>query len=310
MGIIRGGDTEYEENKPTLEELSARVEEAITVALEAAPTTLKLSGRYYSKDEVTLLVRSPQVSSVRNLDLSDNQIDDSALQVLIESEKLQHLEELNLGLNFLTDEGVKAWAGSENVVLKNLKTLVLSDNKLTDESLAHLVQSPNFPVLESLDVGWMGAGNGTARALGGSNAMICLKQLTLERSYIDGVGIRALVQGKIIERLEELNLTANKLGDEGAKILAGTSNLKNLRVLHLSQNMIGDEGAVAIGASTGLRGLTHLYLGRNNFGSEGAKAVHETQTLTHLKTLILQEGVETTPDLVNYSRPELLRPDQ
>ncbi len=46
MGIIRGGDTEYEENKPTVEELSARVEEAIAVALEAAPTTLKLSVLY------------------------------------------------------------------------------------------------------------------------------------------------------------------------------------------------------------------------------------------------------------------------
>ena len=80
--------------------------------------------------------------------------------------------------------------------------------------------------------------------------------------------------------------------------------------MHLSQNTIGDEGAVAIGTSTSLSGLTHLYLGRNNFGSEGAKAVHETQTLTHLKTLILQEEVETTPGLVNYSRPELLRPDQ
>ena len=310
MGIIRGGDAEYEENKPTLEELSSRVEEAIAAALEAAPTTLKLSGRYYSKDEVTLLARSPQVSSVRSLDLSDNQIGDSALQVLIESEKLQHLEELNLGINFLTDEGVRAWAGSENAVLKNLKTLVLSDNKLTDELLADLVQSPNFPVLESLDVGWMEAGNGTARALGKSDAMPRLKQLTLERSYIDGAGIRALVQGKVIGRLEELNLTANKLGDEGAKVLAGASNLENLRVLHLSQNTIGDEGAVAIGTSTSLSGLTHLYLGRNNFGSEGAKAVHETQTLTHLKTLILQEEVETTPGLVNYSRPELLRPDQ
>jgi len=73
--------------------------------------------------------------------------------------------------------------------------------------------------------------------------------------------------------------------------------------------MIGDEGAKAIGVSNHLSGLTHLYMGRNAFSPEGAKAIHQTKMLTQLKTLVLQEGVETTPDLVNYSRPELLRPE-
>ena len=73
--------------------------------------------------------------------------------------------------------------------------------------------------------------------------------------------------------------------------------------------MIGDEGAKAIGTSTHLTGLTHLYMGRNGFSPEGAKVIHQTKTLTKLKTLVLQEGVETSPDLVNYSRPELLRPE-
>ncbi|MBV51152.1 MAG: hypothetical protein CMH77_01400 [Nitrospinae bacterium] len=110
--------------------------------------------------------------------------------------------------------------------------------------------------------------------------------------------------------MEELNLSANKLGDDGSKVIAGSTNLKNLKVIYLSQNGIGDEGAIAIGASTHLNGLTHLYVGRNEFGVEGAKAIHQTQTLTQLRTLVLKEGVETTPDLVNYSRPELLHPDQ
>lgn len=310
MGITRGGDAEYDDSKPSLDELVLKLEETITRALESDPTTLKLSGKYYSTDEITVLVRSPQLGPVRSLDLSDNQIGDSALKILVESEKLQNLEELNLGINFITAQGVQEWAASGNAALKNLKALFLSDNKLTDASLSDLVRSPNFPNLESLDVGWMEAGNETAHALGESDAMPRLKKLQLERGYIDGEGIRELVQGKIAGRLEELNLAANKLGDEGAKVLAGASNLENLRVLHLSQNMIGDEGARAIGTSTSLSGLTRLYLGRNEFGPDGAEAVHKTQTLTQLKTLVLREGVETTPDLVNYSRPELLRPGQ
>jgi Leucine-rich repeat (LRR) protein len=185
----------------------------------------------------------------------------------------------------------------------------LSDNKLTDDSLVDFVNSSNFVQLESLDIGWMEAGNKTAMAIGISKTLPCLKKLNLERSYVDAEGIRALIGGKIAENIEELNIAANKFGDEGASLIAGTSNLKKLKVLNLSQNTIGDDGAKAIGMSTQLSGLTHLYMGRNAFGSEGAEAIHQTKTLTQLKTLILQEGVETTPGLVNYSRPELLRPE-
>ena len=309
MGIIRGGGAEYDDSKPTLEELAPKIEGAILNGLESDSATLKLSGKYYSTDEITLLASSKLVAKVRYLDLGDNQIGDEALKILSESNQLLNLEELKLGINFITDKGIKEWAGSSSTTLKGVKRLVLSDNKLTDDSLAELVQSLNFSKLESLDIGWMEAGNKTAEAIGTTKVLPCLKKLDLERSYIDPEGIRMLIEGKIAENLEELSLVANKLGDEGAKVIATAHNFKNLKVLNISQNMIGDEGAKAIGSSMHLSGLTHLYIGRNVFGPEGAKAIHQTKTLTRLKTLVLQEGVETTPGLVNYSRPELLRPE-
>ncbi len=309
MGIIRGGNAEYDDSRPTLEELAPKVEETITTNLEAESTMLNLSSKYYSTDEITLLSLSSQVRDVLVLDLEDNQIGDDALRILSESNQLLKLEVLKLGVNFITDEGIKEWANSSSATLKNIKTLVLSDNKLTDDSLVDFFNSPNFTQLESLDIGWMEAGNKTAMAIGISDNFPCLKKIDLERSYLDAEGIRSLISGKIAGNLEELNLAANKFGDAGVSIIAGTSNLKNLKVLNLSQNTIGDDGAKAIGTSTQLSGLTHLYMGRNAFGPEGAKAIHQTKTLTQLKTLILQEGVETTPDLVNYSRPELLRPE-
>lgn len=309
MGIIRGGGAEYDDSKPTLEELAPKVEQAISNGLESNATILKLAGKYYSTDEITLLAGSKQVNQVRVLDLGDNQIGDEALKILSESNQLSNLEELKLGINFITDKGVKEWAASLSATLGSIKTLILSDNKLTDDSLVDLVKSSNFSQLESLDIGWMEAGNKTAEALGSSETLPRLKKIDLERSYIDAEGITLLLKGKISKNLEELSLVANKLGDQGAKVIADTANLKNLKVLNLSQNMIGDEGAEAIGCSTHLCGLTHLYIGRNSFSPKGAEAIHQTKTLTQLKTLVLQEGVETTPDLVNYSRPELLRPD-
>ena len=187
--------------------------------------------------------------------------------------------------------------------------MVISDNRLTDDSVADFIRSKNFPNLESLDVGWNEVGNETAKALSEATSFSGLKTLILERSYIEIGGLKEMVQGDLMDQLQELNISANKLKDEAVQIIASTPKWKALKILRLSQNMFGDPGAKALGESTSLAGLTHLYAGRNYFGNEGAQAIHESKTLTNLKTLVLKEGVEEDVGLVNYSRPELLRPD-
>ena len=101
MGIIRGGSAEYDDSKPTLEELAPKIEEAISNGLESDSMVLKLAGKYYSTDEITLLARSRQVSQVRSLDLGDNQIGDEALKILSESKSLGCLVKLDLRSNKL-----------------------------------------------------------------------------------------------------------------------------------------------------------------------------------------------------------------
>ena len=309
MGIIRGGNAEYNDDSPTIEEKASKLEETIGSCLQDDPSVMRLTGKYLAIDEVQIISRSDQVKTLKILDLSDNQVTDEGLKTLFESENLSGLEELHLGINYITDQGILDVAGASALALKNLKVLVVSDNKLTDTAVSELVKSQNFNKLEHLDVGWNEIGNGTVKALGETEQMVGLKKLEMERGYIDSEGIVEFVKGRVIERLEELNLSGNKLKDEDIKILASTPKLSSLRVLRLSQNLIGDEGASAIGESTTLTNLTHLYIGRNSFGNAGAQALSETKTLKNLKVLMLREGVETTPDLVNYSRPELLRPE-
>mgnify|MGYP006423960367 FL=1 len=309
MGIIRGGDSEYEEHEPSFEEKTAEWQKTLQPLLEEEPGTLKLSGRYISSDDVKIICNYPGVKTVRVLDLADNQINDEALPVLFESENLAQLEELYLGINFLIGEGLTEIACSSQIKLGNLKKLVISDNRLTDASVADFIRSKNFPNLESLDVGWNEVGNETAKALSDATFFSGLKTLILERSYIELEGLKEMVQGDLMDQLQELNISANKLKDEAVQMIATTPKWKSLKILRLSQNMFGDPGAKALGESTSLSGLTHLYAGRNYFGNEGAQAIHESKTLTSLKTLVLKEGVEEDVGLVNYSRPELLRPD-
>ena len=309
MGIIRGGDSEYEEHEPSFEEKTAEWQKTLQPLLEEEPGTLKLSGRYISSDDVKIICNYPGIKTVRVLDLADNQVNDEALPVLFESENLAQLEELYLGINFLIGEGLTEIACSSQIKLGNLKKLVISDNRLTDASVADFIRSKNFPNLESLDVGWNEVGNATAKALADATSFSGLKTLILERSYIELEGLKEMVQGDLMDQLQELNISANKFKDEAVQMIATTPKWKSLKILRLSQNMFGDPGAKALGESTSLSGLTHLYAGRNYFGNEGAQAIHESKTLINLKTLVLKEGVEEDVGLVNYSRPELLRPD-
>ena len=309
MGIERGGNTEYEEYEPSFEEKTAKWEETLQSLLAEDPSLLKLSGKYIANDDVTIICNYHGLEKFRILDLADNQISDDALSVLFESENLAQIEELYLGINFLTGQGLTDVARSNQIKMKNLKTLVISDNRLTDSSVADFMRSGNFPNLESLDIGWNEVGNETAKAIGETTSFPGLKKLEMERGYIELEALKEMVLGSLMDQLQELNFSANKWKDEGLKVLVSAPKWKALKVLKLSQNMFGDEGAKALGESSSLGGLTHLYAGRNYFGAEGAKAIYESKTLTGLKTLVLKEGVESDPGLVNYSRPELLRPD-
>jgi Ran GTPase-activating protein (RanGAP) involved in mRNA processing and transport len=308
MGIIHGGDAEYEENQPTFEEKVAKMEGKIIQALDKEPGVLKLSGQYLAIDDVKALCANEKIRNVRLLDLSDNQINDEAFQLLFEADNLSDLEELVMSINYITEEGLIKISASTSVAIKNLKSLVISDNKLTDASVQAMVQSPYFSKLEKLDFSWNEIGNGATIAFGETVQLPNLKTLLLERGYVDAEGMEGLLKGGVAKQLEELDLSSNKLDDKAIIVLAQSPSLSQLKVLRLSYNQFGDEGAKALGESTTLIGLTHLYVGRNYFGEEGGKAIYETKTLKNLKTLMIQEGVETTPDLVNYSRPELLRP--
>ena len=309
MGIIRGGDAEYEEFEPSYEEKAEKLETTLNIMLEKNPKSINLSGKYIATDEVKIISNFSPLKSIRSLDLSDNQINDEALQHLFESEILSKLEELYLQVNFLTGKGLIEIARSEKIKLKSLRILVLSDNRLSDSSIAELLLSSHFAKLFALNIGWNEAGSETAKALGKTTTFPSLKKLEMERSYIDDNGIREFVMGELADQLEELDLSANKLNDEMMKTLVQAPKWKSLKVFRVSQNRFGNEGAKALGSSVFMSGLTHLYVGRNYFDAEGAQAIYESKNLKNLKTLVIKEEIDDGSGLVNFSRPELLRPD-
>ena len=88
MGIERGGNSEYEEYKPSFDQKTAKWEETLQSLLAEDPSLLKLSGKYITNDDVTIICDYHGIEKVRILDLADNQISDDALPVLLELENL------------------------------------------------------------------------------------------------------------------------------------------------------------------------------------------------------------------------------
>ena len=63
MGIERGGNSEYEEYKPSFEEKTAKWEETLQSLLAEDPSLLRLSGKYIANDDVTINLTNGDVNA-------------------------------------------------------------------------------------------------------------------------------------------------------------------------------------------------------------------------------------------------------
>ncbi|WP_341822228.1 leucine-rich repeat domain-containing protein [Wolbachia endosymbiont (group A) of Clivina fossor] len=187
--------------------------------------------------------------------------------------KLKNLTSLDLSGDDVTDEGVK-----ELAKLKNLTSLNLDRNYITDEGVKELAKLKN---LTSLDL------SGVRIGVKGIKELAKLKNLTslsLLRCYgqKDDECVKELAK---LKNLISLDLNDNRIGGKGAKALAN-GNLRNLTSLCLSHNLICGEGVEAL-ANGNLKNLTSLNLKYNCFGDKGAEAL-ANGNLKNLTSLYLR----------------------
>jgi uncharacterized protein (TIGR02996 family) len=81
--------------------------------------------------------------------------------------------------------------------------------------------------------------------------------------------VRALLKGRLVERLESLWLRSTFLGDVGVEMLANSKRVRGLRHLNLSGNVIGEAGFRALATSPNLGALTVLDLRDNSYDYDG-----------------------------------------
>ncbi|XP_058240252.1 NACHT, LRR and PYD domains-containing protein 3-like isoform X13 [Hemibagrus wyckioides] len=213
-------------------------------------------------------VLSSNSSSLRELNLSDNKLQDSGVKLLSAGLKNPHctLEKLRMWNCSITDEGCAALDSAlRSNSSSHLRELDLDDNNPGESGvklLSDLLKDPHCK-LETLH--------------------LCVCNLTEE-------SCRALssVLSSNSSSLRELDLSNNKLQDSGVKLLS--AGLKNphctLEILRMRNCSITDEGCAALDSALRSNSSSHLRelnLDGNNPGESGVKLLSDLLKDPHCK---------------------------
>lgn len=180
---------------------------------------------------------------LKSVDLRGQRIGDDGAAVLARSPLLSSLRTLRLSENALSLQGVTELLSSAH--LTGLEVLVLSDNSPGGEWV-HVFANVGPRPLRGL---WLERTQLDARAasiLATTPALAELRDLSLSGNPIGDEGAFALAWSTMLPRLRKLKLGSCEIGDEGATALADSSELSRLEVpggLAVAGNRYGPKAA-------------------------------------------------------------------
>ncbi|XP_056434589.1 NACHT, LRR and PYD domains-containing protein 3-like isoform X4 [Gadus chalcogrammus] len=264
----------------------------------------------YSASEKGLLKLLPVVKASKTSLLNDCQLSETCCEALasVLSSNSSSLRELDLSTNYLQDSGVELLSAGLGIPQCTLETLMLNGCHLPEkccEALASVLSS-NSSSLRELDLSTNDLGDSGVKLL---SAGLGSLQCTLETLRLNGCHLSetcceavASVLSSNSSSLRELDLSTNDLQDSGVKLLsAGLGSphctLETLRLngCHLSESCCE---ALASVLSSNTFGLKELDLSSNDLQDSGVKLLsvglgspHCTlETLSLSGCLVTQEG--------------------
>ncbi|KAG2388389.1 hypothetical protein C9374_000553 [Naegleria lovaniensis] len=246
--------------------------------------TLKMEGNSIGKEGAKEIAQNPNMNNLTRLDLSFTNIGDEGVHYLTsDGTFLQNLTYLNIHNSAMTVDGAKYLSTSEHV--RNLKTLILSANRLGEEGVKYMSQS--------------------------GTRLQSLTHLEMNYCQIGDEGLECLMNGHCIQNVTELTLRGNNLTPLGMKHIASakirgvsakTLGFSNFRYLDVSENDdICDEGVkeLTLASNEKLFKLQELNLFRTNISDASIEAIMKCP---YWKNTLKWVGVSKNPNVTDAGR--------
>ncbi|XP_058468966.1 protein NLRC3-like isoform X1 [Solea solea] len=237
-------------------------EEALLKLLPVVKASNKalLSGCNLSERSCEALssVLSSVSSSLRHMDLSNNDLQDPGVKLLCGGLKSPHcsLETLSLSGCLVSEKGCSSLTSALNSNPSHLRELDLSNNDLQDPGVKLLCDGLKSPdcSLETLRMSGCKLSERSCEALSSvlSSVSSCLRHVDLSNNDLQDPGVKLLCDGLKSPHcsLETLSLSGCLVSEEGCSSLTSAlnSNPSHLRELDLSYNHPGDSGEKLLSA--------------------------------------------------------------
>ncbi|XP_026997578.2 ribonuclease inhibitor-like isoform X3 [Tachysurus fulvidraco] len=254
-------------------------------------------------------------SRLTDLDLSNNNLQDSGVKLLSDGLKVPHctLKTLRLCLCDLTEESCRVLSSVLGSISSRLTDLDLSNNNLQDSGVKLLSDGLKVPhcTLKTLRLYGCCLREESCRALASVLRSSRLRELDLTDNKVQDSGVRLLSDGLKDPSctLQTLRLCLCDLSEESCRFLSSVLRSSRLRELNLWDNKVQDSGVKQLSAGLQMPhcALEKLELTRCSITGEGCAALAaalRSNPSSHLRELNLdynkpgESGVKLLSDLL------------
>lgn len=221
------------------------------------------------------------IQFIRNFSMRDHGLDDSDIRRLLNNPlfaaALQNAKTIDLSRNNITSDSLK-WIDS-NGGLEYLNSLNVSYNPLGFVGAKTIAESIYLSQVERLWIDGVELGADGLRILSASERLKGVELLSIRYNSIDEAGLEEFAAKGLTQDLLYLDLSGNLIGygeGKGFRALANSEMADNLRYLGLARSGIGEVEVEAMTAGREFLNLRTLNLGRNRVDDKALRVIADS----------------------------------